>query len=243
MYEGIADPHSARIILTVSMVANTLETFDDLGVDLPPAPRKHAEGVLKIMGPAAVFTAILQAAPPLQSSERVGGFVDVFVDAAVRRREGLLEALDPDLRARVEAHESTRSVPPSRVIELFQDALAGSKLPALMERLTDDEAIGRMAERVAEVQGRGVEQPEVAPEQVAAIPTQALSALGGVLSAAGVDEDALARVLDGVLPPDAPAGYSHDGAGTLRREQPKVGRNDPCPCGSGKKFKKCCGRR
>ncbi|MEW8225794.1 MAG: SEC-C metal-binding domain-containing protein, partial [Candidatus Thiodiazotropha endolucinida] len=23
--------------------------------------------------------------------------------------------------------------------------------------------------------------------------------------------------------------------------QPKVGRNDPCPCGSGKKYKKCCG--
>jgi len=28
----------------------------------------------------------------------------------------------------------------------------------------------------------------------------------------------------------------------IRRVQPKVGRNDPCPCGSGKKFKKCCGR-
>jgi SEC-C motif-containing protein len=26
-----------------------------------------------------------------------------------------------------------------------------------------------------------------------------------------------------------------------RRSAPKVGRNDPCPCGSGKKFKKCCG--
>ncbi len=26
------------------------------------------------------------------------------------------------------------------------------------------------------------------------------------------------------------------------RENPKVGRNDPCPCGSGKKYKKCCGR-
>ena len=25
------------------------------------------------------------------------------------------------------------------------------------------------------------------------------------------------------------------------RDQPKVGRNDPCPCGSGKKYKKCCG--
>lgn len=26
-----------------------------------------------------------------------------------------------------------------------------------------------------------------------------------------------------------------------RRETPKVGRNDPCNCGSGKKYKKCCG--
>lgn len=30
-------------------------------------------------------------------------------------------------------------------------------------------------------------------------------------------------------------------ASTFRRETEKVGRNDPCPCGSGKKFKKCCG--
>jgi len=29
--------------------------------------------------------------------------------------------------------------------------------------------------------------------------------------------------------------------GQVRREAPKVGRNDPCPCGSGKKYKKCCG--
>lgn len=28
---------------------------------------------------------------------------------------------------------------------------------------------------------------------------------------------------------------------TLRREGGKVGRNDPCPCGSGKKYKQCCG--
>lgn len=29
--------------------------------------------------------------------------------------------------------------------------------------------------------------------------------------------------------------------GTVRREGPRVGRNDPCICGSGKKYKKCCG--
>src|SRR5438309_19973 len=28
---------------------------------------------------------------------------------------------------------------------------------------------------------------------------------------------------------------------TVRREEPKVGRNEPCPCGSGKKYKKCHG--
>jgi preprotein translocase subunit SecA len=30
---------------------------------------------------------------------------------------------------------------------------------------------------------------------------------------------------------------------TVRRDEPKVGRNDPCPCGSGKKYKKCHGQQ
>jgi len=33
-----------------------------------------------------------------------------------------------------------------------------------------------------------------------------------------------------------------DGSQTVRREAPKTQRNDPCPCGSGKKYKKCCAR-
>ncbi len=28
---------------------------------------------------------------------------------------------------------------------------------------------------------------------------------------------------------------------SVKRDVPKVGRNDPCPCGSGQKYKKCCG--
>ncbi len=35
---------------------------------------------------------------------------------------------------------------------------------------------------------------------------------------------------------------SSKGQRTVRHAEPKIGRNDPCPCGSGKKFKKCCGR-
>ncbi len=45
-------------------------------------------------------------------------------------------------------------------------------------------------------------------------------------------EPATQELQPSVLPPGV----------TLRREMPKVGRNDPCPCGSGKKFKQCCGR-
>jgi hypothetical protein len=42
---------------------------------------------------------------------------------------------------------------------------------------------------------------------------------------------------------DTPANSIPDsgaGAFTFKRAAPKVGRNEPCPCGSGKKFKKCC---
>ena len=47
-------------------------------------------------------------------------------------------------------------------------------------------------------------------------------------------------------PPEVPraiptqdTSLEHD---TYKRKMPKVGRNDPCPCGSGKKYKKCCGK-
>jgi preprotein translocase subunit SecA len=43
-------------------------------------------------------------------------------------------------------------------------------------------------------------------------------------------------MIGGGMPAAAPAP-----TGTFQRQMPKVGRNDPCPCGSGKKYKKCHG--
>ncbi|MEM6580341.1 MAG: preprotein translocase subunit SecA [Pseudomonadota bacterium] len=51
----------------------------------------------------------------------------------------------------------------------------------------------------------------------------------GMAPAPGAAEQAEAQV-----PPPTPR--------TFTREQPKVGRNEPCPCGSGKKYKQCCGK-
>ena len=45
--------------------------------------------------------------------------------------------------------------------------------------------------------------------------------------------------------PSTPARASKEGEkkkSPFVRDIPKVGRNDPCPCGSGKKFKLCCGK-
>ena len=33
-----------------------------------------------------------------------------------------------------------------------------------------------------------------------------------------------------------------DGTTTKKTKKEKIGRNDPCPCGSGKKYKQCCGK-
>ncbi len=65
-------------------------------------------------------------------------------------------------------------------------------------------------------------------------------------------EDPLSGGLDagpapGGGPGTAPAGLSDSGGPSITLPQmkpdvPKVGRNAPCPCGSGKKFKQCCGR-
>ena len=50
-----------------------------------------------------------------------------------------------------------------------------------------------------------------------------------------------------IAPRKAPQGQTNDGKETLKstpkvNEKKKIGRNDPCPCGSGRKYKQCCGK-
>lgn len=42
---------------------------------------------------------------------------------------------------------------------------------------------------------------------------------------------------------DQDHGHHHHGTAPVRNPMREVGRNDPCPCGSGSKFKKCHGAR
>jgi preprotein translocase subunit SecA len=89
--------------------------------------------------------------------------------------------------------------------------------------------------------GGAVRKDSAAPIGAAApvegAPPRAGSAGTGA-SAAGVFAQAQASkpTPEGVGDPGAERGT------TVTRSMPKVGRNEPCPCGSGKKYKKCHGR-
>jgi preprotein translocase subunit SecA len=58
------------------------------------------------------------------------------------------------------------------------------------------------------------------------------------------DDDVDAEVAEQAAARRGKARTAGEGATTapIKRERPKVGRNDPCPCGSGKKYKKCHGK-
>jgi preprotein translocase subunit SecA len=55
-------------------------------------------------------------------------------------------------------------------------------------------------------------------------------------------QHAEAPSMSGEATADAPDGTEAETPQTYTRAQPKVGRNEPCPCGSGKKYKQCHGK-
>ena len=73
--------------------------------------------------------------------------------------------------------------------------------------------------------------------------TERRNVVSGKTSAAKEDyKDDSAAQKGGSMPAAAPKADKTGKQETIRRDMPKVGRNDPCPCGSGKKYKNCCGR-
>ena len=74
--------------------------------------------------------------------------------------------------------------------------------------------------------------------------TQRRNVVSGRTSAAKEEykDDSAQRSGGGSMPSAAQKADKTGKQETVRRDMPKVGRNDPCPCGSGKKYKNCCGR-
>jgi len=90
------------------------------------------------------------------------------------------------------------------------------------------------------VMDQDVPTPVVAPVQRRATPlTMSHPAAEAVPAFAAARSQATAAAPSAAPRPARTGG--DDVIKTVRRDEPKVGRNDPCPCGSGKKYKKCHG--
>jgi len=87
-----------------------------------------------------------------------------------------------------------------------------------------------VAEPTGEARAPEVRRQAQRPQQITLNQPRAASPLAGL--SAGPSEG-------GPMPPRT--GGDDATPRTVRRDEPKVGRNDPCPCGSGKKYKKCHG--
>jgi len=103
--------------------------------------------------------------------------------------------------------------------EMFLDMLAEIREDTIRQLF----AIRRAVERGARDRREGPQRLILSRGEMLAPPTEGAMAMA--------DEHLMAM-------PEAEGGK----VVTFRREGKKIGRNEPCPCGSGKKYKKCCGR-
>ena len=89
----------------------------------------------------------------------------------------------------------------------------------------------------SESEGRPAEEPAPAPAK----PSGPVTAKDAFAALMGVSPDRVRTSGPAGMPPPGMPPPGMPGA-PARSAAPSVGRNDPCPCGSGKKYKKCCGR-
>ena len=115
---------------------------------------------------------------------------------------------------------------------------------AMRDRVEDE--MVRYLWRLMPVMGGNPENPEMpaaprrpAPRKPSPMtlnsPSAAASSPFGAIRGSGGSASAVAE------PPRPARSGGDDAVRQVKREEPKVGRNDPCPCGSGKKYKKCHG--
>ena len=120
------------------------------------------------------------------------------------------------------------------------DALKGIELPEGIDRGQVEQLLSSPQGAVLADFGLFCQEKGVSPDEAAAMGKDAEGPI------AELREEWLSTPrasLGGRMPADLlREGGMFDKVETYRREVPKIGRNDPCPCGSGKKYKRCCGR-
>lgn len=163
--------------------------------------------------------------------------ISLLYDAARRTRDEVLEILGGLLREAITVADDKLAGPiageiqelnGTELLDLVREAFAAKIVPEDFFGSLEDYEVG-LREHPCSPRGWTVE--DTAKELEKWFDYEEKYGL-----AAGFEEDSWDEALDPELngPPEP--------SETIRYDSPHVGRNEPCPCGSGKKFKKCCGR-
>ena len=118
------------------------------------------------------------------------------------------------------------------------EALTGMKLPAgvdvkQIQKMMESPQGTFLADFGLFCQEQGIDMNSVSdPAQLQALNEQWMA----------TPRDAFEGKTPAEVSAENPSLYSFKKVETYRRPEPRIGRNDPCPCGSGKKYKKCCGK-
>ena len=172
----------------------------------------------------------------------------VFLDAIDRQWQDYLRAMD-DLRHGVNLRAYGQRDP---LIEYKREAF--HMFEQLMTTIKSEVASGefraatvRNVRRMLAAAQTNAEDFDTPNSESGGRPTEAPAPAPAKSSGPVTAKDAFAALM-GVSPDrvrtSGPAGMPPPGipGAQMRPAAPTVGRNDPCPCGSGKKYKKCCGR-
>ena len=208
-----------HLAIDLQSAAKANETFDD-------------EDVLKMVIDAADKAYADKVEPvgrePFNNYER--SVLLQAVDTTWREHLAALDHLRQGIHLRGYAQKNPKQEYKREAFALFEQTL---------DRIRHD--VTRVLMNVEVQSAEQVEQavpeaPALADVQYQHADFDAQAALSG--------EDPEVLALAAQQPSALPAGASADSAAVeqIRRSEPKVGRNDPCPCGSGKKFKQCHGK-
>ncbi len=146
--------------------------------------------------------------------------------------------------------ENEKIVPPETIREMERVYLLKSVDTHWMDHIDAMDQLN-MPKRVYEIQKRqeAIEAARKAAQAAAAAAQQAAAQQAAEKAAQASEEEKpqptalqMAIKREQVAKPTMTSGDGTDTANKTVRKGKKVGRNDPCPCGSGKKYKKCCGR-
>ena len=227
-------PQSVEELWDVDGLTKALEREFSLHMDITQRIERDAD-----LGEAGISHIVLEEVSReyQEKTESVGdrvmrelekGMMLRQLDSHWKEHIGALDYLRQGIGLRSFAQKNPKQEYKREAFEMFSDMLDRVKRDTIT-------LLSRVAIRRPE-DAQAVEAPRPAPGSLSFQHAQA----------PGMAQAAAARPPGGLeAPPQAasqPPGEGGTPATPFVREQPKVGRNQPCPCGSGKKFKQCHGR-